>query len=270
MRLEITSAIVPIPFLEILRQNVGVLNDIVAEFQTDPNVVAVVLVGSAARDEMDAFSDLDVHVVVLEQRPPDRSSYQNDRLVNINFVDVNNRKEMLTNPWRALWNVLPAMQAKILFDPNGWYSSLQDKARVFSWAQVQEAANLEVSKLLAGNAEEANKILSGLQNQNLEKALYATLGMTMGMANVSALARGALMTTENRFWSTICDAEPDSRWQELLWAALGMNTETVVARATAALGLYVRSVELHGACLTLQDAAIATRVVQLIERQKNQ
>jgi predicted nucleotidyltransferase len=65
-------------------------NDIVAEFQTNPNVVAIVLVGSAARDEMDAFSDLDVHVVVLEHRPPDRAYYQNDRLVNINFVDTEN------------------------------------------------------------------------------------------------------------------------------------------------------------------------------------
>jgi predicted nucleotidyltransferase len=245
-----------------LSEDAGMFSEILSEFQTDPNVVAVVLVGSAARDEMDAFSDLDVHVVVRDQRPPDRNYYQHDRLVNINFVDINNRQEMLTNPWRALWNVLPAVQAKILFDPSGWYASLQAKA--FTWKQVQTAANLEVSQILAGNAEEVQKILSGLRSNNLEKTLYATLGLTSGMGSVGALARGALMTTENRYWSTICAREPDSRWQELLWMALGMNAETVVTRAEAALGLYVKSVELHSASLTVKDAVIATRAVKLI------
>jgi Nucleotidyltransferase domain len=244
-------------------------SDLLAEFQTDPNVVAVVLVGSAARDEMDAFSDLDLHVVVLEHRPPDRAYYQDDRLVNINFVDVKNRQEMFTNPWRALWNVLPAVQAKILFDPNGWYSNLQDRAKAFSWASVQQAANLEVSTILTANAEESQKILGALRTNNSEKALYASLGLTSGMAKVGALARGALMTTENRFWSTICAAESDSRWCELLWAALGMNAESVTTRATAALDLYARSLELHKTCLTLQDSAITTQVLTMIERHKN-
>jgi Nucleotidyltransferase domain len=239
-------------------------SEILSEFQSDPNVIAVVLVGSASRDEMDAFSDFDVHVVVRNSRPPDRSYYQNDRLFNINFVDTNNRQEMLTDPWRALWNVLPAVQAKILFDPSGWYANLQTKARAFTWKQVQTAANLEVSRMLAGNAEEVQKILSGLQSNNLEKILYATLGLTSGMGSVGALARGALMSTENLYWSTICAVEPDSRWQELLWMALGMNAESVTTRAKAALGLYVKSVELHEACLTIEDAAITTRVVKLI------
>jgi predicted nucleotidyltransferase len=247
-----------------LGEDAGMFNEIISEFQTDPNVVAVVLVGSAARDEMDAFSDLDVHVVVRDQRPADRSYYQHDRLVNLNFVDTNNREQMFTDPWRALWNVLPAMQAKVLFDPSGWYANLQARARAFTWAQVQTAANLEVSRMLAGNAEEVQKILGGLQNDNLEKVLYATLGLTSGMGSVGALARGALMSTENRYWSTICALEPDKKWQELLWAALGMNAETVIARATAALGLYAKSVELHEACLTVEDALMVTRIVKLL------
>jgi hypothetical protein len=241
------------------------LNQIVLEFQSDPNVVAVVLVGSAARGNLDAFSDLDVHVVVKDHRPPDRAYHQDGRLVNVNFVDINNREEMFSNPWRALWNVLPAVQAKVYFDPDGWYANLQNKARAFAWAQVQTAANLEVSHLLAGNAEEAMKVLSGLHNNNLEKALYGTLGLTKGMANVGALARGALMQTENHFWSTICAKEPDNRWKELLWKALGMNAETVTARATAALELYLRSVEIHRELLTPQDSAIATQAVQIIQ-----
>jgi predicted nucleotidyltransferase len=258
------SAIVPIEKCRFWGEDARMFSEILVEFQTDPNVVAVVLLGSAARGEMDAFSDLDVHVVVRGKRPPDRSYYHQDRLVNINFVDTNNRQEMLTDPWRALWNVLPAVQAKILFDPSDWYSKLQAKARAFTWSQVQTAANLEVSRMLAGNAEEVQKVLSGLQSNNLEKTLYATLGLTSGMGSVGALARGALMSTENRYWSTICALEPDLKWQELLWAALGMSAETVVARARAALGLYVKSVELHEACLTAQDAVIATRVLKLI------
>ncbi len=250
---------------KVLDENAGMLNEILSEFQSDPNVVAVVLVGSASRDQMDAFSDLDVHVVVHGKRPPDRCYYDHDRLVNLNFVDTNNREQMFTDPWRALWNVLPAVQAKVLFDPSGWYANLQAKARAFTWVQVQTAANLEVSRMLAGNAEEVQKILGGLNSNNLEKTLYATLGLTSGMGSVGALARGALMSTENRYWSTICALEPDSSWQELLWAALGVNAETVVTRGKAALGLYIKSVELHGACLTVGDAAITTRAVKLIQ-----
>ena len=122
--------------------------------------------------------------------------------------------------------------------------------------------------MLAGNAEEVKKILGGLSSNNLEKVLYATLGLTSGMGSVGALARGALMITENRYWSTICVLESDLRWQELLWTALGMNAETVVTRGKAALDLYVKSVELYGTCLTVEDAVIATRVVKLIQNTK--
>ena len=234
------------------------------EFQSDPNVLAVVVIGSAARGDMDAFSDVDVHVVVRDARPPDRRFFRDGRLTNINFLDRANREAMLTDPWYAMWNILPTIGARVLFDPDGWYANLQARARAFRWSDVADKANDSIGYLLVERIEEVMKVLGALEHHRPEKALLSINRIIAGLANATVMARGVLILTENSFYSSIAAAEPDARWGKLLWAALGMNAEPVQARARAALRLYALSVDLYGSRCSAGHLEMARIAVERI------
>ena len=127
------------------------IKDVIAEHQDDPNTLSIALIGSGSRGELDVFSDLDIHIVVRDERPADRMFYR-DRLVNINFLDKENREAMFTDPWKAMWNVAAAREAQILFDPDGWYTNLQQRAKTFTWQLVAKDADIAVSWVLTFGA----------------------------------------------------------------------------------------------------------------------
>lgn len=241
------------------------LENIVAEHKHGGNTLSIVLIGSGSRGELDEFSDLDIHVIVRGERPPDQMFYRENRLVNINFLDTANREAMFTDPWYTLKNLAAAREATILYDSDGWYTDLQQRARNFSWQSVAKDADIAVSWVLAENAEEVQKILSGLSNNNLEKALYATTGLILSLSNVSALANGVLCNSENKFWRAVRDAEPDVAWKKLYWTALGFESESVTTRAEAAVRLYQRSALLYHTKLLAQHVPIIQHVCKLIE-----
>jgi predicted nucleotidyltransferase len=240
------------------------LKTIVDPFTQDSNTLSVVLIGSGSRDELDAYSDLDILVIVRGERPPDQRYHLENRLVNVYFLDTENRESMLSDPWRAILNIGATRGAKIFFDPDGWYTDLQARARAFSWESVQEKANHSISWVMAENAEMVQKILSGLSNNNLEKTLYATNAVFKGLADVGALANGVLSNSENRFWSAVRDAEPDAAWKNYFWTALGFDGESITTRAEATLGLYSRSFELYESKLLPDHLKIVRHVCGLI------
>jgi hypothetical protein len=214
---------------------------------------------------MNAFSDLDFMVIVRGERPPDQMYYFETRLVNIYFLDTINRELMLSDPWKALLNIGAAREAKIIFDPENWYGNLQQRAQEFEWRTVRAAADIGISWVLAENAEYVQKIIGGLKHQHLEKVLYALTSLLPNLANTAALANGVLTNSENIFWSSVRDAEPDEIWKSAFWTALGFNSESVITRAEAALTLYARSALLYHSKLLPEHLSIVTQVCQRIE-----
>lgn len=221
--------------------------------------------GSVARGQADAYSDLDLHVIVPADRPPDRVFYRDGRLVTVNFIDQVHAERTLTEPKAALWGMLAARQARIVHDPQGWYAGYQARADTFRWAQVELAASLLISQHLAGTAEEAHKIVGGLMGGQAERALYAAQGVVWAMAEVSALANSSLIESENRYWGSVRDGEPDPRWRDLFWQALGMAPASPETRSLAAARLYARSVQLYAAHLRPEHAEVARPAAQLVE-----
>jgi predicted nucleotidyltransferase len=233
-------------------------------FTQDSNTLSVVLIGSGARNELDAYSDLDIQVVVRGKRPSDQMYYLENRLVNVNFVDRENRESMLYDPWKAMPNIAATREAQILFDPDGWYANLQERAKTFSWKTVEKDADLAISWVLTENAEIVQKILGGLSNNNLEKVLHATVALLNGLTDVGALANGVLSNSENRFWSAVRESETDAIWKKYFWTALGFDSESVTTRAKATLGLYSRSFVLHQAKMLPEHLKIVQHVCSLI------
>jgi predicted nucleotidyltransferase len=240
------------------------LENIVAEHQQSSNTLSIVLIGSGSRGELDEYSDLDIHIIVRGERPPDQMFYKEGRLVNINFLDTANREAMLTDPWSTLKNLQAAREAKILYDIEGWYEDLQRRARNFTWQQVAKDADIAVSYVLAENAEEVQKILSGLTHNNPEKILYAMTGLMLSISNVAALAHGVLSNSENKFWRSVRDAIPDEEWKKLYWTMLGFHGDSVETRAQAAIRLYQRSCEIYRAKVLPQHLLILEHVCALI------
>jgi hypothetical protein len=242
----------------------AILQNITNEFKNDSNILSIVLIGSGSRGEIDQFSDVDIHIVVRNERPPDRIFYHNDRLVNINFLDRQNREAMFTDPWYTLKNMAAVRAARILFDPDTWYKDFQRRAKQFSWEQVAKEADIALSWVLAENAEMVQKILSGRRSQNSEKTLYATVSLVQSLTDVTALANGVLCNSENRFWSAVRDSETDSEWKIFYWKALGFNGETIDTRSEATLNLYRKSCTLYQHKILPQRHAIIEHINHLI------
>lgn len=235
----------------------ALIQEVAAELAGMPSVLAVVLVGSAARGQADQYSDLDFHVIVAAGRPPDQVFYRGGRLVTVSFIDQAHAERTLADPKAALWGVLAARQARMLHDPQGWYADYQRRAWAFTWSAVEAGASALISQHLSGSAEAAHKMVGGLTSGQLERALYAAHGALRAMAEVSALARGHLIESENRYWSTVRDHEPDPLWRALFWSALGFGSESPEGRALAAARLYARSVQLFEGHLRPADRAVA-------------
>ena len=231
----------------------------------DANTLSVVVVGSFSRGEENYFSDVDLHVIVKNGHRMHQILYLENRLININFLDKENRESALHDPWMTIRNLAAIREANILFDPEGWYADLQRRTREFDWQEVAQAANLAVSWVMAENAETVQKILGGLRDDNSEKTLRATVDLMDRLANVGALVNGVLANSENRLWSSIRDAEADSIWKTLFWKALGLEAETVVSRARASLHLYCRTAVLYSDKLLPDHAAIVQQVCAFVE-----
>ena len=242
------------------------LEPLLLELQGDPNTLSIVLIGSVTTGKMDTFSDLDVLVVVRAERPAVRIFYSDDRLVSVYFVDRQNRESALTDPWKAIWNVAPMRKAQILFDPDGWYKNLQKQAHAFTWAQVAAQADRGISYVMAEHVEIVHKILSGLRSGDDEKMLKATTSLLVGITDVAALAAGVLVQSENRFWSSVRDAQTDPIWKNLYWKALGFHALSVSERAEAAVELYSRTALLNAERLLPEHSAVVNSVCAWIEQ----
>jgi predicted nucleotidyltransferase len=246
-----------------------VLEPILEELKQDKNTLSIVVIGSFSRGEEDSFSDVDTQVIVKEDRPRDRIFYLENRLININFLSKENRESALHDPWMAICNLSAIREAKILFDPEGWYTDLQQRARSFNWKDVKQAADLSVSWIMAENAEIVQKILGGLQNGNPEKILRATVDLVSGLTDASALANGVLANSENRFWSSVRDSHADSTWKILFWKALGFSEESIITRANAALDLYDKTTTLYFDRLLENHKFIAQKACEFIKTRKS-
>lgn len=208
---------------------------------------AVLLLGSFSRGEEVPYSDIDLHAVY--QTVPtyqQRIFYLEGRLVTVSFYTWDRKELAFTDAQTALWNIEGIRHTRILHDPEGRFAEIQKRAGSFEWNQVREVAISRIGSHLYNTIEECHKIMGALMTRNEEKCMFAMEGIKWSLAEVSAFASGALIVTENRYWSTIHLAESDPQWKENFWTMLGFTGASVLERGEATLKLYLRSFELHG------------------------
>ncbi|MBZ0282139.1 MAG: nucleotidyltransferase domain-containing protein [Anaerolineae bacterium] len=209
-------------------------------------VRAIGLTGSHARGTATPFSDIDLHVYVPAQGTPPHEHYQLHRfeghLVSITVTTIESKYADLEQPQSAVDVVSGLRQTRILYDSvqltgHGLLASLRQAALDFDWTPLQPAADAFASQQLAGCAEEAHKLLSGLLKNDEALLLYATYGLVLGLVNVVAVQKGILVESENVLFQAVQDAA-DAEWSELFRIAAGWDANPVRMRALAGLGLY--------------------------------
>lgn len=222
-----------------------VLDALLAELKGEPGVLAVFLTGSYTRGEADAFSDLDVSVLVeADAFVRTDVTYRKGVLVSVDRTTVPRRERAFTDPETALWNLGSLRSGQALHDPAGVFAALQERARAFVWAEVEPQAHARAAALLAGSVEALHKVMGGLQAGDADKLAFALVGLTFALGNAALLGTGTLIPTENRYLSAARGAWADPVWRDAYACLTGVTGEDIAQRGRAALRAYARAVAL--------------------------
>jgi hypothetical protein len=251
------------------------LNELIAELD-DEDILAIALMGSYARGDATAYSDVDV--VRFAAHPPESDEegytlqYRGGRLVSISTTTVAAKERELSHPVSAVMAVPGLRQARVLFDKDGALAALRGKAISFTWEPLQPAADRLASYDLMGNAEEVHKVLSALVRRDESAAMYGTVGMCNMLTQVVIVQRGLLIQTENSWYQQVYDEVGwDSDWTRYHRLANGFETgpphlPPFEARAIAGLRLYEETADLLRHVLRPAHAQVVDTAIANIHR----
>lgn len=232
-----------------------------------PPSLALALLGSHARGEAGAYSDVDL--LRFDPEEPTaadryRLMYLGGRLVSLTVTTFPARRAELTRPESAIWAVPGLRLAVPLLDRDGQLAQLLQAARDFSWAPLQPAADRHAARLLTDHAEEAHKLLGALQRGSEPTAVWALAGLVPALNRAVAVQRGLLIQTENELAARVAAAFPDPwpAWAEQAW---GMGRPTTVAqRVAAALQMYACLARRWAPLLDPEQAQVVTETARRI------
>ncbi len=265
---------------------------------TTPETVAFALLGSYARGDAGPHSDVDIARFVNDdkreeearsiliddggsaERAGDRKARQGQRwsrqwLVVHSTITPSQVESWFTEPGQAVNIIVGLRDGLGLWDPDGVFAAIQERARQFEWTPtLREKADRLASKELVGWIEEAHKGLEGLQRNDTGRLLNARFGLSWGLAWVMRLHLGVLSASDNTFYDDVIGAVgPESRWASLLQRAFGTAAggESLSLREEvwAGLLLYCETFTLLEEALPQDDhpliAATADRIRRALE-----
>ncbi|HEU4782797.1 MAG TPA: nucleotidyltransferase domain-containing protein, partial [Ktedonobacterales bacterium] len=229
------------------------LNSLVDEFVTT-DIVAVALAGSYARGDATHWSDVDIirYATTMSGASEERYTLaiRDWRLVSVSTTTIAAKQAELTQPEVAIFAVPGLRQARILHDPSGALAALHQRARDFTWEQLQATASAYASEMVMGQAEEAHKLLGALNRRDESATLYGAHGAVAGLTRAVAVSRGVLIESENSYYRQVQEAAGlDSTWTRYHRIAAGFVVDAshrlpADAIGIAALNLYVETARL--------------------------
>ncbi len=260
---------------------------------TTPNTVAFALLGSYARGDAGPHSDIDIARFVNDdkeeaegrsfligdretrsEKNENASAQQTHRhwLVVRSTVTPSQVESWFTEPGQAVNIIVGLRDGRALWDPNGFFAIIQQRARNFEWTQEhQEKADRLAGKEMVGWIEEAHKGLEGLQRNDIGRLLNARFGLSWGLAWVVRVQRGLLIASDNTFYDEIISAVgPYSKWARLLQRAFGTVAEdetgplSLREEVQSGLMLYCETFELLKEALPPEDYPLIAATVRRI------
>ncbi|MER7909810.1 nucleotidyltransferase domain-containing protein [Streptomyces sp. NPDC096068] len=201
----------------------------------DPQPEAAVLVGSHARGDATAWSDVDVvcvgtgpgYVFRLTQLGP----------VSWSFATADEHRANMAN-LHSCGQVVPAWRdALILHDPHGQAQELVDHARRWTWDQLDPAPEVWAAQSLYGYAEEVMKLHRAIAREDWVNARVQASILAVHMAPVVAGGTRTFFPSENHLWHLLADRLGDA-WRATQTAALAAASEDPGKSSAAAIELF--------------------------------
>lgn len=226
-----------------------------------PKVRSIVLMGSYARGNPGAFSDVDLVRFVedeLYELPGDGSHIIDERLVVVSKVTPTQVEKGFTRPEVAVEVIAGLRTARPLIDRLDTFAAIQDRANAFKWdTSMQIRANEWASQSMVGWIEEVHKGLEGLKRDDTGRLLHARFGCSWGLTRVMCVQRGVLLSGDNALFKEVTQTMgPDSEWSILCREAFGVDeagTSSLRAAVVAGLQLYIMTAELLKDTLNPED-----------------
>ena len=257
------------------------------------NTVTFALLGSYARGDAGPHSDLDVvRFVDDDKHEADARSFligtgeggtghkedaraphrPRHLLVVRSTVTPSQVESWFSDPGQAVNIIVGLRDGRALWDPNGMFAVIQQRAEDFKWTPaLQEKADQLAGKELTGWIEEAHKGLEGLRRNDTGRLLNARFGLSWGLAWVMRLHRGVFATSDNTFFSDVISAVgPETKWARLLHRAFGIAVEgeddslSLREEVTSGLLLYCETFSLLKEALPQDDFALIEATVTRI------
>lgn len=195
---------------------------------------AVVLVGSEARRDAHALSDIDLYAI--GSGPAYRLDVVSGRLVSVSWRSEQAVRDSFRDP-AQLCQAVPAWAGAVLLqDPSGIAAELLAGAAAFDWAEVADACDTWAAEALTGYAEEALKLRAALERGDAWLAAVQRQVISNGLAAIMAVHLRLLYGTENVLWERVAEALGDE-WRRAQATAFGEGGDTPAEAATAALRL---------------------------------
>jgi len=237
-----------------------------------PDVVGVGIVGSFSRGQESKYSDVDFDIFVSKQpeNPYDRYTLRawDGKLVSLKYTLLEDEREALTNPRRAIWAVPGLRGMKIILDKDGSLAELQKTAQKFDWSSLQPAADEFAAEEVMGNAEEVHKILSGLARGHESTVLYAAWSLVKNMLEAVAVQRGIMIVSENRYFDLIQESVGrDTKWVGAFRTAWGLDSTSsqYQSRGAAALTLYRLTAAMFDRLIPEKHREVVKHTLRLIK-----
>ena len=105
---------------------------------TQSGVLGLALVGSYARGQNTAHSDVDVDIFVesLSREANYILRNMDGHLVSLKYLTIEQERTSLTHPEKAIWAVPGLRQMVILTDDTGSIAGLKQAAQDFNWQKI--------------------------------------------------------------------------------------------------------------------------------------
>ncbi|HEY9472604.1 MAG TPA: nucleotidyltransferase domain-containing protein [Mycobacteriales bacterium] len=223
---------------------------------------AVVLVGSVARGDAHAASDIDL--IALGEGPEYLLERAGGWLVSVSWRGADQVRTAFDSPADA-GGVVPAWRgAVVLHDPTGLAAGLRCEALGWDWGRVSARCDRWVAEQVTGFAEEVHQLVGYLTGGRQLPAAVIRSVLAVRLPMVMAVHRRLFYDSESRLWDLVAEAE-GIRWTVAQRQALALMPADEDEVSRAALEMYVMVARRVTPLLSPTQSSVVDGALELVE-----
>ncbi|KAB8314982.1 nucleotidyltransferase domain-containing protein [Tolypothrix campylonemoides VB511288] len=251
------------------------LDSLVQEIDS-PAIRGIFLTGSYARGCADYWSDLDlvclthddiqIEDTLLYRDCKECNPEEHRILVSVTYCPLKHWLWVIELPESAIHAIPAFRNMRPLLDKDGVVAQLQETARLFDYASLQNKANRYAAETVFHLVEDVHKLLGGLTKRDESRVLAATHEILQGMTKAVAVSRGVMVESANTYFAQVMqETGIESAWTLAFRQAAGLEPGDVWIRGESALQLFWETTVLLSAHFKLHERDTVDEVIKRIQ-----